>query len=128
MSRPHEQAQLLLRKAEADLALVDEVLGSPRIADDTIGFHCQQAAEKLLKALLSELGVPYPRTHNLRFLMDLLADNGHSLPPDLTDLDVLTPYGTLFRYEDVGADARLDRTAVTTKVRALHGHVLRHVR
>ena len=63
---------LLLSKAEADLVLVDEVLASPRVTDDVLGFHCQQAAEKLLKAMLSEAGAPFPRTHNLRFLLDLL--------------------------------------------------------
>jgi len=58
MTRPHEQALLFLRKAEADIALLDEVLASNRVGDDIIGFHCQQAAEKLLKALLSESGMP----------------------------------------------------------------------
>lgn len=128
MSKPHEQALLLLRKAEADLMLVDEVWESPRVTDDVIGFHCQQAAEKLLKALLSELGVSFPRTHSLRFLMDLLTDAGHCLPPDLADLDFLTPYGTLFRYEDVETAIPLDRTTATTKVRTLHAHVVQHVR
>ncbi|HQL53970.1 MAG TPA: HEPN domain-containing protein [Phycisphaerae bacterium] len=66
MSRLHEQALLFRQKAEDDLALLGEVLDSARVTDEIIGFHCQQAAEKLLKALLSELGVAFPRTHNLR--------------------------------------------------------------
>lgn len=128
MNKGHEQALLLLRKAEADLALVDEVLASPRVTDDVVGFHCQQAAEKLLKALLSELGVLFPRTHNLRFLMELLTDAGHGLPPDLADVDFLTPYGTLFRCEDIEGASPLDRAAATTKIQALLAHVMRHVR
>ena len=101
--RQHEQALLLLKKAEEDIALLAEVLASEKISDEIFGFHAQQAAEKSLKAMLSEFDVRFPRTHNLRLLMDLLADSGHPLPSPLADLDHLTPYGTLFRYEDIPA-------------------------
>jgi HEPN domain-containing protein len=43
---------LLLRKAAQDEALLGEVLTSDQVSDEIIGFHCQQAVEKLLKALL----------------------------------------------------------------------------
>ena len=52
--KPREQALLLLRKAAQDEALLDRVLESIEVSDEIIGFHCQQA-EKLLKALLSDL-------------------------------------------------------------------------
>ncbi|MDI6853868.1 MAG: HEPN domain-containing protein [Deltaproteobacteria bacterium] len=52
-----ELALLYLRKAAEDEALIDEVIASPRVSDAAIGFHCQQAAEKLLKALLAHLKV-----------------------------------------------------------------------
>lgn len=87
----HEQALLFLKKAAADEALVDEVLDSPRVGDEVIGLHCQQAAEKLLKALLAELGIRFRWTHDLRELMDLLADSGHPLPEHLADVDTLSP-------------------------------------
>jgi HEPN domain-containing protein len=48
-----EQALLLLRKAAQDEALLDQVLTSDQVSDEIIGFHCQQAAEKILKALLN---------------------------------------------------------------------------
>lgn len=35
-------------------------------------FHCQQSAEKYLKALLEELGAAIPKTHDLEDLADLL--------------------------------------------------------
>jgi hypothetical protein len=56
--RQHEPALLYLKKAAEDEVLLDEVLASPRVSDTVIGFHCQQAAEKLLKALLSYLNNP----------------------------------------------------------------------
>jgi HEPN domain-containing protein len=35
-------------------------------------FHAQQAAEKALKAVLIAKGIPPPKTHNIRILLDLL--------------------------------------------------------
>lgn len=81
--RQHEQAMLLIKKAADDEALLAEILSSSHVSDEIFGFHCQQAAEKLLKALLSQAGIGYPRTHNLRLLMDLLAHSGQPLPTDL---------------------------------------------
>jgi HEPN domain-containing protein len=46
---------LFLRKAAQDEALLDAVLESDKVGDEVIGFHCQQAAEKMLKALSSRL-------------------------------------------------------------------------
>lgn len=88
--KQHEQALLFLRKAGEDEALLDEVLASDRISDAIIGFHCQQAAEKLLKALLSEHGVIFRRTHDLTELCDLLADANHPLPVELSGVDFLS--------------------------------------
>lgn len=118
--RQHEQALLFLKKAGEDEALLSEVFSSKKVSDEIFGFHCQQAAEKLLKALLSELGVDFPCTHNLRLLMDILADNGCSLPPHLANLDLLTPYGTLFRYEGLPEELMLDRPKFFSMILGLH--------
>ena len=40
--------------------------------NDFVCFCCQQAAEKYLKALLVELGLTVPRTHNLEDLLGVL--------------------------------------------------------
>lgn len=125
--RQHEQARLLVRKALEDEALLVEVAASGRISNEIFGFHAQQAAEKLLKAALSEFSILFPRTHNLRLLMDLLADNGHVLPSNLTNLDELTPYGTLFRYEAMTDDVHLDRQTVLTRIRDLRRFVEGHL-
>ena len=107
--KKREQALLMLKKALQDEALLNEILSSPSIGDEIFGFHCQQAAEKLLKAELSLHEVDFVRTHNLRFLMDLLADAGHPLPADFANLDELTPYDTLFRYEDLPEQIKINR-------------------
>jgi HEPN domain-containing protein len=67
--KQHEQALLLLRKAAQDEALLDEILDSDKVSDEIVGFHCQQAAEKLLKAWLSDLSVSFRKTHEIGSLM-----------------------------------------------------------
>lgn len=119
----HEQALLYLNKAREDEALLDEVLNSPRVSDAIIGFHCQQAAEKLLKAVLSEYGIRFRWTHDLRELVDALTDAGYALPPELQGIDVLTPYGTFLRYEGLRNETVLDRQAVRSLVRGLRSWV-----
>ncbi|HUU59345.1 MAG TPA: HEPN domain-containing protein [Phycisphaerae bacterium] len=116
---PRDQVKLLLDKARQDEALVDEVLGAPHISDEIVGFHCQQAAEKLLKALLTACGVAYERTHNLRRLTDLLSDAGQTIPRELQDIDSLTPFAVLLRYIAPGPSAPLDRPVAREMVRTL---------
>ena len=116
---PREQGEMLLRKAAADEALVDKVLDDPHIANELVGFHCQQAVEKLLKARLVDLGVNYPKTHNLLALIDLLERQGKQLPPDLDDLDLLTPYATIYRYEDPPEVSAFDRKMAREFIRRL---------
>jgi len=97
--KQHEQALLLLKKAGEDEALLEEVVRSERISDEIIGFHCQQAIEKYLKAVLSEKRIVYRRTHDLHELLQLLSNNGILIPDTLAELDVLSPYAVEFRYD-----------------------------
>ena len=59
-------------KAEADFVVANELRQVQPPVYDARCFHCQQAAEKYLKALLVELGAAVPRTHNLDDLLALL--------------------------------------------------------
>lgn len=72
----HEQALLFLRKAAQDEALLDEVGDSANVSDEVFGFHCQQAAEKLLKAMLSASGRTFRKTHDLGVLPGSLPEAG----------------------------------------------------
>ena len=118
-----EQALLLLRKAAQDEALLDEVLTSDQVSDEIIGFHCQQAAEKILKGLPSDVGVRFRKTHEIGALMALLAQSGHGLPDQFENLDVLTPFGAIYRYEDYDAVVSLDRQAARESLRELRAWV-----
>lgn len=104
-----EQALLFLRKAAQDESLLDAVLECDSVSDEVIGFHCQQAAEKMLKALLSDLGITFHKTHELGALMDSLARSGAPLPDEFENLDVLTPFGAVYRYDDYDGTESLNR-------------------
>jgi HEPN domain-containing protein len=70
---------MLLRKAAADETLLDRIVAAAEVDDEIVGFHCQQAVEKYLKAWLSDLAVNYPKTHNLQTLVELLEANGKTV-------------------------------------------------
>jgi HEPN domain-containing protein len=120
---PSEQSQMLMRKAAADEALVEKVFADSDIADEVVGYHCQQAAEKLLKARLAALAVNYPKTHNLQTLIELIEREGKPLPEELEDVDRLTPYATIYRYEEPSQVECLDRKAALGFIRQLRAWV-----
>ncbi len=76
MSEPPElirEVRKWIEKAEHDLKNAEHTL---ELEDDcpfdTVCFHAQQCAEKYLKGLLIFIGVPYPRAHDLRLLLQLV--------------------------------------------------------
>ena len=99
-----EQAERLLRKASGDEAAMLALLEVPSVPDEVVGFHAQQAIEKLLKALLSHLRVTFRKTHDLTELLDLLGTSGIEVPPDIAQARQLGPYAAEFRYEDISLD------------------------
>src|SRR5680860_129870 len=58
--KPRNQTQLLLRKARSHRIALDHVGPDPTFADMIVGFHAQQAIEKLIKAVLSHNQIAYP--------------------------------------------------------------------
>jgi HEPN domain-containing protein len=58
-----------LRKAESDLANAELCVAAGKSLD-TACFHCQQAAEKALKAYLIANKIKFPLIHDLKRLLD----------------------------------------------------------
>ena len=112
-----EHVRTLLHKAAQDEAVLAELAEEPKFDDETVGFHAQQAAEKLLKAWLSYLSVNYPKTHQLEMLIDLLNALGKSVPSEFNDLTRLTPFATAFRYDEIASSPTVDRRAWLPLVR-----------
>lgn len=67
---------------------------------EIICYHCQQAAEKAIKAVIVAYGAPggLPKKHNLSFLLEQMK-NVVDIPEVYYDYsDALTPYGIMIRY------------------------------
>ncbi len=79
---------------------------------DLVCFHCQQAAEKYLKALLQELALPVPRIHDLLELLDRLLPHDATLGTLRKDLIPLNRYAVEYRYPGRTASARQVRAAL----------------
>ena len=107
--------------------MLDAVIESEKVSDEVIGVHCQQAAEKMLKALLSDLGAAFHKTHELGALMDTLARSGAPLPHEFENLDVLTPFGAVYRYDDYDGTESLNRTETRALLRSLRSWVEDHL-
>src|SRR5260370_28504401 len=90
---------------------------------DLICFHCQQSAEKYLKGLLQELGLPVPRIHNLDDLLTLLLPHDPSLGKLARGLVSLSRYAVDIRYPGKRASKRQMVAALRQA-----GHVRRELR
>lgn len=85
-----------LRHARSDLALA-KVTATEHVLRETLCFHAQQAAEKSLKAVLILRGIPFPKTHNLAVLLDVLPDTLQGRD-DIAESLSLTQYAVDTRY------------------------------
>ncbi|PSR16386.1 hypothetical protein C8255_18055 [filamentous cyanobacterium CCP3] len=65
---------------------------------ENVVFHCQQSAEKTLKAYLVHQGIVFPKTHDLDVLLDLCSQSDADFRRWDDAADVLTPYATQFQY------------------------------
>lgn len=106
MSRPDDPPPLLV-KARNDALVLDKLAGDLEVADESVGFHAQQAVEKALKAVLEVRGVDYPRTHDIARLFSLLGDSGGA-PEGLDEAVALNPWAAELRYGGL-VSGRLDR-------------------
>ena len=70
--------------AEMDLGAAEYLLGMRPVPVEIICYHCEQAAEKMLKGTLAQFGMEPPKTHDLIQLCKLCME--------------LTPYGVQVRY------------------------------
>lgn len=66
---------------------------------ETLCFHCQQTAEKSIKAVFVALGRRPPRTHNLATLFESLPDDV-IVPEEVRACAALSGYAVAMRYPD----------------------------
>jgi HEPN domain-containing protein len=65
---------------------------------DGVSFHSQQSAEKFLKAILNERGLPIPKIHDLDDLLSLLLPNSPVLRRLRRGLVFLSDFAVETRY------------------------------
>ncbi len=94
-----------IMKGDRDLMLVRDMLPGWATYPDLICYHCQQAAEKHLKALLLHHGQPVKRTHDLEELVDLLAPFEVSISIEhYNNALKINDYAILTRYPSLATD------------------------
>lgn len=122
-----KQARALLEAAKRDYSALRGMGNADVFADEIFGFHAEQAVEKLLKALLALLGQPYPATHDLARLVDMLKEHGEEAAR-FDELVEYTPYAVQFRYGANDPSAMpLDRDTAIQRVKVLLEDVQRRV-
>ena len=98
-----------VKKAEDDLGVARKLLRGRTQYPDQVCFHCQQAAEKYLKAMLQDTGVAFPRTHDILQLVDLLIPIDGTLRRFRRGAKALTRYAVEYRYPGLKATPRQAR-------------------
>ena len=90
-----------LELADLDYGVAEHLLGIYHpIPVEIICYHCQQAAEKAVKALILCFGIAdaIPKKHDISYLIDQV--KGHIVIDEkyYDYADTLTPYGVAVRY------------------------------
>jgi len=86
-------------KANKDLEVAKLIFDSqPETFSDIVCFHCQQATEKSLKGLLTDLNIEFKKTHNLIYLLDLLAKEININDKLYEKAEILEDYAVEARY------------------------------
>jgi HEPN domain-containing protein len=95
-----------VKKAEADFGAAALLGGGRDALPDQVCFHCQQSAERYLKALMEKIGLTVPRRHNLISLLPQLTPHHSSLRSLRRGLDFLTRFAVQTRYPGASATKR----------------------
>jgi HEPN domain-containing protein len=102
MRQPDERVSLLLKqwtdRADIDYETARRLMLDQDPIRESIAFHCQQAVEKYLKAVLVARQIEFPKTHSIAQLLDLIAPFAPALANHLEDTVALTPFGVQIRY------------------------------
>ena len=86
-----------LIKAQHDL-LASKKLSNDNNYKDVAIYHCQQAGEKSVKGFLVLHDKEFPKTHDIRLLVQLAIKINPDFKQYQESADILTPYATAFRY------------------------------
>jgi HEPN domain-containing protein len=95
-----------LDKAAADFEAAEQLCAQGGRFREIVAFHCQQAVEKYLKALLVRRQIEFPKTHDIAKLLDRVATVNANMAESLREADALTPFGVEARYPSDAPELR----------------------
>jgi HEPN domain-containing protein len=102
-----------VEKAEQDFFSADVLLHAGEFPiPDTACFHCQQCAEKYLKAYLQEHRIEFERRHDLMPLLDLCVSVDEDFSGLKSDLQTLDRYAVIVRYPGITLDVETAESAL----------------
>src|SRR5690349_15788003 len=87
-----------VKKAEDDYVFAKQGRESKTPVHDGVCFHCQQCAEKYLKALMEENGLFIPKTHDLEVLLSATVGHYAQLRSLRRGVLFLSEFAVDFRY------------------------------
>ena len=93
-----QEVQQWLVRSQRDLGSARRLMEGPEPYLDTAVYHCQQSAEKALKAYLAYRDTTFGKSHNLVALLSLCVPFEASFEDWYDAAAMLTPYATEFRY------------------------------
>ncbi|HRP94634.1 MAG TPA: HEPN domain-containing protein [Rhodocyclaceae bacterium] len=101
------EASAWIARAEDDFAAARKLISGDDPLPATAAYHCQQAAEKALKAILAACDQTIPKTHDLRLLTELVAERHRAFAQCMEAAEWLNPFATEFRYPTDAPDPGL---------------------
>ena len=123
------EASLWLAKADDDIRVASLTLAADPPMLDPAAFHCQQAVEKIIKALLVAAAVTAPRSHDIEMLAGKAAPFYPALEQQMLSFARLTEWLTASRYPDLGGglgEEIGDITDMLIEVKAFRQDVAEH--
>jgi HEPN domain-containing protein len=128
MSAPESNYSAWVAKADNDFLNIQNNMKSSRVPWDTVCFHAQQAAEKLLKAFLVYHGRQPVRTHDLVSLLTRCVEVEEGLESLEDECRKLTVYAIASRYPvDLFEPNREDALEMVNAARTIREQVLKHL-
>src|SRR3989344_4846914 len=103
-----------LLTAEKDLKIAKEDIDKPERRQD-VSFHCQQSAEKFLKAFIIFKNLEFRPTHDLETLLQICSQQNKEFGSIRTECKMLSPFYIGARYPDF--DERLTGEEVNEVLR-----------
>jgi HEPN domain-containing protein len=96
--KSHEESLLWLKRAKSNLLRAKTPRTNEEIYYEDYCYDAQQCAEKALKAYCIFLNLPYPKTHDINYLFELIENAGVEISEENRQASILSEYSVETRY------------------------------